>query len=81
MNGNWLFKVCHRDGSEWTMEEVRKYLGKIGVNFIENGIMSWNVDGFAIDESGNLMITDTLDKTMYIYGYDFKIVWNKELIK
>lgn len=71
---SYVFKVLHKNGSEWTLGQVADYLGD--VTYAQTGFMLYDMDGFAVDESGNLMITDKCGGTYPLNGDDFIISWN-----
>ena len=69
-----LFTVQNKDGTEITNEQLEKLAD-------EGNLISCDIDGFYIDENGDLALLDECGNAMYLNTEDYKIVFNEEMIK
>lgn len=69
-----LFTVLNKDGTEITNEQLENLAD-------EGNLISCDIDGFYIDENGDLTLLDECGNAMYLNTEDYKIVFNEEMIK
>ena len=69
---NLPFKVLHPNGEEWTYEEIEDhaYDHCKHVSFCD-------IEGFAINEDGDLLITDELGNFEYLNSEEFVVAINE----
>ena len=76
MFDDWIFRVCHDDGSLWTREEVNEYFAN---NYKDSYIFDF--DCFLIDEDGYVLASDKCGDYEYFTDEDVRIEWNPRVLE
>lgn len=75
LKDDMLFRVYDENGNEWTKTRLSQWIENKGT-----GLVYANLDGFYINQEGELYLFDNSGNSMLAEGLDFNILWNEDAI-